>query len=197
MSVDAINPAVPYGTSFDDIIAGENLTGDALMFFITTRLNSLDSDINTLMGMQSDVIEKKEALAAYKNMLTALEAANEKKGGKYDKEFEAGGEIIENFKENDFPAKGSPGYDIVAGALEDLEADMRIGSKDDRYTRASKVEIAIASIDSAIAEINGESELAMIRLQQIMGQRQTAIQLTTGILQKYNAGQEAIVGNIR
>jgi hypothetical protein len=37
----------------------------------------------------------------------------------------------------------------------------------------------------------------MIRLQQLMGQRQVAVQLATNLMSKLNQGLEAIVGNLR
>ncbi|MET0593810.1 MAG: hypothetical protein ABW133_13995, partial [Polyangiaceae bacterium] len=54
----------------------------------------------------------------------------------------------------------------------------------------------INSTKSLQSDLNSNAELDMIHLQSLMSQRQTAIQLTTNILQSLNEQANKIVANI-
>lgn len=51
-------------------------------------------------------------------------------------------------------------------------------------------------IQSMLDDVSGNAEMNMVQLQSIMAQRQTAIQLTTSLLAKYDDGTKSIVANI-
>lgn len=179
---EAINAANPYGATTEEVFGGETLTGEALMLYISARLSSLDEDINALMGQQQEAIAKKEYVHDFKDWAARVEEA--KKSGDT--------ELLKEVRQ----AHPKP-----PAGMEDLETELRQAYQDycgkDKGPTPENIEAYQKKLDSVLDEINGASELNMIRLQQLMGQRQTCIQLTTNCMSKLSAGYDAIVGNFR
>lgn len=179
---EAINPANPYGATTEEVFGGETLTGEALMIYITSRLNSLDEDINALMGQQHEAIAKKEYLNVIRDWANQVKAAADS------------GELEQRTDLHTFPP-APPGMEAFGAEL--LEAWNGLSGAETKGVTDESVQAFHSKLDSVLDEINGASELNMIRLQQCMGQRQTCIQLTTNCMSKLSSGYEAIVANLR
>jgi hypothetical protein len=64
------------------------------------------------------------------------------------------------------------------------------------YYTSEQMTAFAGDIRSMLDNVNGNAEINMIQLQQVMSQRQTAVQLTTSLLAKLDEGTKSVVGNI-
>lgn len=189
----AINQANPYGPTNQELFAGEVLSGEALMFYISSRLNDLDGTISELMGMQQDALARKQFLQEVEAWARDGQQFHDDYSGDYSDYGTANDGQQAEFP---WPPEGHPHRELAEQAWGDYQESI----KDihlNRDEREFAYEEYITRIGQMIEQVDGQSELNMIRLQQVMAQRQMAIQLTTNLLAKYNSGQEAIVGNLR
>lgn len=182
MTTEPVNPGNPYGATLPELIGGERLTGEALMMYISSRLNSLDNDVQALMGEMSESLARKAYINEVKewadNLAAAKDAGND----------EAVDELVHSFPE------APPGCREMKQELHQLFNSLC--PTRENFT-AEKVAEFKGRLDNVLDELNGQSEITMIRLQQLTAQRQVAIQFTTNVLSKFNQGFEAIVGNLR
>lgn len=174
MFTTPVNAGNPYSPSAADYFDGQVLSGESLMLYLSTRLSDLDDQIKELMGEANKALATKEFLNDVKEWADRYEAA-----------MASDDEERQQRVRNEFP-DAPPGMDALATKLRESHG----GSAED--TKRLKAEV-----DTLVDEVNGQSELCMIRLQQLMSQRQVAVQLATNLLAKLNSGFEAIVVNLK
>jgi hypothetical protein len=179
MTTEAVNPGNPYGASATELFEGEQLTGEALMLFISSRLNSLDEDVQALLGQMDQSLARKAYVNEVKEWTDKVAAAKE--AGNND-------ELTALYAAFPCAPAGSEALQQQALAAYNSVVPEITPENLERFR---------ANLDGILDELNGQSEMTMIRLQQLMGQRQVAVQLTTNLLSKFNQGFEAIVGNLR
>lgn len=187
-----VNGANPHGASVEEVFGGEQLTGEALMLYISTRLNDLDADINELMGLQEEALAKKQLLNDIKAWAQNGDAVHDAYSGDYSGWTEVSGELSEEFP---WPPGGTELHELANQVS--AEFDDMVSPNMDREQREAAFDMFTKRLDALLGEVDGASELNMIRLQQLMSQRQVALQLTTGILGKFNQGLENIASNLR
>jgi len=157
------------------------LTPDAMLVYCQSRLSGINSQCREIMTRQEKNAKDQATLGNLLNTLYFFQEGVEgnaegglKVGAAYDKAVQDAG------------GPESPLGKQLAKDRADLFAS---GNKN-----------AMASLINATkghqAQLNSDAEIDMIRLQSLMSQRQTAIQLTTNIVQSLNDQANKIVANI-
>ena len=76
------------------------------------------------------------------------------------------------------------------------EFNSHSGNGQQIYYTSEQMTAFAGDVQSMLDNVNGNAEINMIQLQQVMSQRQTAVQLTTSLLAKLDEGTKSVVGNI-
>ncbi len=190
-TINTINTANPYGADIEAILNGELLSPETMMAYIAGRMNDIDGDIKTLMGQQKDALAKKEALTELKNWMNEYKEANQN----FDYEDgNATAEGVPYLANVPIPPADHPAHAELANLVESFNEKNTPSLNRDQ--RDKQIDLAIAEVEAAIDEVDGKSELNMLRLQQKVGERGTALQLVTQILQKMDQSLQTIAGNI-
>ncbi len=204
MTAGAIGPNGTDGSAGGSLPAAL-LTPDALMAYCANRLGSLDSQIQTIFAQQqsaSDVIQQIDtvannvSVAGQNGVLTSspgqLQALDQQIVDAINK---AGGE-------------NTPAGKELLGALNTLDPTCKLAQNNpsDPTTLyitqagtsaiADQVAQAVKGLQNAAQDVNSGSELNMIQLQSLMSERQTAIQITTNLVQSLGQQMNAIATNV-
>jgi len=177
-SVDAINGAV---VSFDAYSYRGALSADALLAYCRSQLNSLDATIQGYLDQQRSNIQRKKALSDVENMMKKY--ANVPSGEQWD-----------DYNRTFWNAIVSLPVDDPVRAHLQAKWDA-LSLREGQFTKEEWAGHT-GDIRSMLDEVSGNAEINMIHLQSIMSQRQTAVQLTTGMLAKYDEGIKSVIGNI-
>lgn len=156
------------------------LTPESMLMFLSTKMSDLDGDIQGYMDQQASMMKHKEVMQEFRNWV-----AREQNGVK-ENTWDAWNKYVDTLP------NPSPEHALAVQLKKDFKATPNDGKLDDGDYKA-----ILADLDNQIGSLTKDSELQMIKLQQVMGQRQTAIQLVTNIMSKYGEGNSAIVANIR
>jgi hypothetical protein len=156
------------------------LTPDAMLVYCQSRLTGINTQCREIMTRQE---KNAKAQAAAGDLLSTLYlyqdgavegSQRENVGLGYDK------------------AIATAGADSPLGRKLIHDRDTLFKDPADKNTMAS----LINATKNHQSELNSDAEIDMIRLQSLMSQRQTAIQLTTNIVQSLNDQANKIVANI-
>jgi hypothetical protein len=153
------------------------LTPDAMLVYCQSRLTGINSQCREIMTRQD---KNAKAQAAMGDVLSTL----------YLYQDGAAGHVPEIHNAYD-KAINAVGANTSLGKKLAEDRD-RIADNSDKNAMAS----VINATKSHQSELNSDAEIDMIRLQSLMSQRQTAIQLTTNIIQSLNDQANKIVANI-
>ncbi len=168
------------------------LTPDTLMAYCQSRLSSLDSQMQSTFAQQ----EKSNALTSAINDLAGAmdqntNGINDPPGSNLmsDQDF---GNLKQKFEDLIQKAGGpdSPIGKQIANALGTLTAG------NDTAVSASEITNIGETLKQAASDVNSGAELNMINLQSLMSQRQTAIQLTTNLVQSLGDQMNKVADNI-
>jgi len=193
-AVNSLNGANPYGASMGAIIDGEVFSPETLMIYIASRMNDIDGDIQALLGQQEEIRSKKEALNEVKQWMSDYNAYHEShEKGEYE-EFSPYNQEL--WDAAPYPPEGHPAYDEATQMIDDFKERVLAGEDVTRSGRREVIQNGIADVETALDELDGQSEMAMIRMQQKISDRGTALQMVTQMLQKMGQSLQAIAGNI-
>jgi hypothetical protein len=181
MTTDPINVGNPYGPTAAEMLGGETLTGEALLIYLSTRLSDLDEDIQALMGQAEEAIARKAYINEVKSWADKVVKAQEN-----------GDDELVHQLMNDFPQAPTGQRDLQVQLHESFH-DMLPGGKGRTEDNLKKF---TGHCDGLLDEINGQSELTMIRLQQLMSQRQVCVQMATNCMSTMDQGLKSITNNI-
>jgi hypothetical protein len=178
-TVDAISGAV---LPFDAYAYKGALSPDALLAYCRSQLNSLDATIQGYLDQQRLNVQRKKALGDVENMMKkyANVPNGEQQWSDYNRTF---GDAIRSLPPDD-----------PVGARLQAKWD-ELFARQGQFTK-EEWQGHTGDIRSMLDEVSGNAEINMIHLQSIMSQRQTAVQLTTGMLAKYDEGIKSVIGNI-
>ncbi|HMI88321.1 MAG TPA: hypothetical protein VK550_29765 [Polyangiaceae bacterium] len=170
--VDAVvgAPVLPY------------LTPDAMLVYCQSRLTGINTQCREIMTRQD---KNAKAQAALGDLLSALynhQDGYEKDTGVQQKLAEAYDRAIE-----------AVGRDTPLAAQLTKDRNQWLTAGGDNKEEMGSL---INATKNHQSELNSDAEIDMIRLQSLMSQRQTAIQLTTNIVQSLNDQANKIVANI-
>jgi hypothetical protein len=178
MSVNAIsNPNV---ANFYSNTA--NLTPEGLLMYCQSALGSLDTDVNSLLNEQKLNLTRKAAISNCENVMKKYADVpnNAVEWNEYDKAFQ---ESVDSL----------PPGDPVRVQLQTKWDQAFL--KDAKF---SKEEWAgyTGEIHSILENVNGNAEINMIQLQSLMSQRQTAVNLSTNLMQKCDESIKSVINNM-
>ncbi len=210
---------VVHADTGDDV----NMTAEALLVYCQTRLGDLDHDIRTLMDRQRDAIQAKQVLSELRTELNEARQAGERgeslggfvtgiKAGidAYDRAIAKLPEghplaaaLEAEKRELFFEPNADPS--VPAQSSEEEMAGASVAEEDpERAYDGMRYDVAgddwdgiLERVDTRIEGVNDDSEIHMIQLQSLMSTRQTAISLTTNMMNKLQGTDDTIVGNIR
>jgi len=178
MTIDAIASS---GFPLDAYSYPGALSADALLTYCRAQLSSLDATIQGYLDQQRLNIQRKKALSDVENMMKKYENV-------------PSGEQWKDFDQTFWNAilslpEGDPTRAQLQAKWDELTA------RQGQFTKEEWKGIT-GDIHSMLEDVSGNAEINMIQLQSIMSQRQTAVQLTTGMLAKYDEGIKSVIGNI-
>lgn len=145
------------------------------MLWLSVKLGSVDDELQGMLREQTESLKQKEILQKYKQALTAMKDAS----------LEDNHEAQANFLTYCESLEGGPYHEYALSLYDGL--DSFTGKGGGHY------DVAIADVTSKIEEFDKDSELSMIRINQLLSQRQTAVQLAQSIMNKQNETLEGIV----
>jgi hypothetical protein len=195
------NAASPLGMSTADF---SYMTPDALMTYCETRLQGIDTQVKTQFAKQQQANKESTALT---NLMQALSAGN---GGDIHGGDTTSNGIQDAFKKALDASAGDPatfnavkaeyakyrgtalvpdvsGYDVAPSDTSDK----------DNLVTDKELQGMSANIKDAQANLNSGTELAMINLQQLMSQRQTAVSTCTNLISTLDQAPTAIAQNLK
>jgi len=168
----------------DDVALDDttNLTPDALMSYCRSRIDALDTSMWSAIHTQKQSIAASEALSGLMAKLGDIA-----KDGVH-------GENRADVKAAIQAARDAlpPGTDAsVTGALDSIEKSVGRDLDGDHMK-----ESVIEPLNAAKQDLSNGAELNMINVQSLMSQRQTAIQLTTNLVQSLNDQINKVAANV-
>ena len=163
----------------------QGLTAESLVIFLNAKLQSIDGSLDAFMRDQQENISRKEQWQKYREMLSNIKHAD----GDQDK--------IDTIRDGYFDSldrlpPGSVAQQEASAIRADWDANVKQQS-----TKEEWMDVDITRVDDKISSFDKGMELTMIRINQLMAQRQTAVQLASNIMKKHEDGISAIVQNLR
>lgn len=178
------------------------LTPEGLMIYLQTRMQGLDTQVNTIFAKQQKNQKIQELLNDIKAQLSQLndDTTNHKLQGKSDF---SGPNKTGKYTRAGYEAKIDADLDAIAKLDPNLGAKMKadLGQKgqilycQDGLYLTSEVKASSDYIDNITKDINSSSQMDMINLQSIMSTRQTAVQLSTNLIQSLSHSADSIAAN--
>lgn len=181
------------------------LTPEALMTYCQTQIRSIDDKIEAFMKGQKDMMKKKEILQELKTSIETNCTVG-KEDGEYDKRAAAIAAAYEKayneLVEAGFPDLANQVFEqcktwFPNAKVADGKLDCVTGGHGCPIDTDSSFAAGYQTISDELDALSKDMELNMIQLQSDMSKRQTAIQLTTNMLDKFNRGLDQVVGNIK
>ncbi len=175
----------------------DQLGPEALIMYLETRLNSLDSQIDEIFKKQKTIEAVRKAMGQITNALAKLEddtSDDNLKGSyntaeakaAYETEINAALAVIEDLDPN-----------LAKTMRNDLAQEGQILFVEDGLYLTREVEATREYINSMVKSLESSAQMEMIRLQSMSSARGTAIQMSTNLIAAFNEGPKAIVGNMR
>jgi hypothetical protein len=196
------------------------MTPDALMLYCSSRVSSLDTQMNTVFLQQQRNNTEQQIVQQAAADLQAFQTNGVGSSGHPDtatcQKLEA--ELYAAYQQayhldptspltlslaklhDEVMASGSGPYDdggVHHGYIGPGPHGYATGhTEEDGIIDSDEIGGYVAETQSISSTINSSSELGMIKLQSLMSQRQTAIQLTTNLIQTLDDTDQKVVGNI-
>ncbi|HMR05293.1 MAG TPA: hypothetical protein PKA88_05935 [Polyangiaceae bacterium] len=194
----------------------DSLSAEALMTYCQTQLSDIDSDVKSYFEQQKKMLAQKTVLSELKNSLSKFsppktEAQWQAVAEAYSKainaleEIDPGGELSMDLQHEFWGNLGPK----VEGAAQKKGIEFidkyGLNPKGIDYNSIDFAKIAtkewwtghVGDMSSKVDAVSGNAELNMIQLQSLMSKRQTAVQLTTNMLSKYDQTIASIVNNVK
>jgi|CZKU01.1.fsa_nt_gi hypothetical protein len=185
------SPADPLGGGAP-AVGFASLTPDALMAYCQARLNSIDSQVQASFDNQEKNANQIAVIQDAANKFKENSSAAVTDPTVYQGMLDQLNTAIADITPADKSTPPSP-------ALQKLQKtrDAMIASWNaDQNLAATEVEGYAQDLTDAASDLNSSSELQMVQLQSLMSQRQTAISLTTNIVQSLGDQENKIADNI-
>lgn len=171
------------------------LTPESMMVYLTTRLSSIDEQIQGHITSQEQSEKLRAAVNAIKEKMNELPQSSEK-GDNLEGKQEVLDEIASIIEEQIAPVDPK----LAQRLTDDLSAENHIlhttGDKNGTYT-TTEIENSQKYLESIASELESTAQMNMIHLQSLLSGRQTAISLATNLLASLGESSKKIVDNIR
>jgi len=194
-----------------DAGAAVYLTPDALLAYCQARLDSIDGQVEGSMAEQQlrngessaiqTALQKLQQYTSGVNNDSGACTATEtslynliKSIGATDPGCPELGKLTQTY--NDLVYSGTGATAALPYIDEASYAPVPNGPEGDNTLGSSEMQTFISNLQGCASDLNSGSELQMIQLQSLMSQRQTAIQLTTNLVQSLGDQAEKIAENV-
>lgn len=189
------------------------LTPDALMAYCQTRLDSISDQVRSSFDVQEKQAAEIKCISTVANDLKSASGA-EVKGPEACTRFENElGAAISDLKNTDpgcsalptmiqtynnmvWSGTGGQGSGPQFIDVTQYQPNYSVGNQGDENLGTAEMQMYSQNLTDAAASLNAGSELQMIQLSSLMSQRQTAITLTTNLVQSLGDQQNKIADNI-
>lgn len=173
------------------VASPDQLGPEALIMYLQTRLDSLDSQINSIFEKQKKIEGIRKALGEINNALAELDDDTSNKnlingGSKFEDQIRAAIDRIEAL---------DPALAKQIRADFDKEGQILNCTDGKYYTR--EVEASKTYVNNMVKQLESSAQMEMIRLQSLSSARGTAISMSTNLLASFSEGPKAIVNNLR
>jgi hypothetical protein len=182
------------------------LTAEGILVYCSTRLNALDSLIQSRFAEQK---AKNEALTAAGKLmaeLNTMSSISEGGSGNPENHVKMGAALatqLNNTTDAQVRNKICEAYHRTTGkplAIVNGKADPNSVTLDPAHIHAhdeNQWQGFIGGVKAVQDSLTKSGEIAMIELQSVVSQRQLAIQLSTQLMAAVNEGSKSVVSNIR
>jgi hypothetical protein len=181
---------------------GTTLTPDSLMAYCQARLDSIDGQAETLMKQQNDnaaiVSQIQNVANEFKTFSTADQRDPTTPSGTTASGAQPTGNIAKMQHDLQSLIDNVTAVDPNSSALTSLQStmDQLNSTATDNLVTTTEIEGFSQNITDSANSLNSESEMQMVQLQSLMSQRQTAISLTTNLVQSLGDQENKIADNI-
>ncbi|HWA70913.1 MAG TPA: hypothetical protein VG937_01190 [Polyangiaceae bacterium] len=180
----------------DDIFGSQNfdpdaLTPDALMTYLSTRLNSINDQTQGVLERQKCSETVRHEVGEIKKLLTTLDTNEDAKDDAIEFPEETRVKLEEHL--NNIAIVNPK---LAQRISEDLHKQGQV-LQDGQPCTTARVDSTKEYLDATCKDIESSAQMDMINLQSLMGARQTAIQLSTNLVAALAESMKAVVTNIR
>ncbi|HKO52311.1 MAG TPA: hypothetical protein VJV79_31600 [Polyangiaceae bacterium] len=169
----------------------EYLTGESLLMYCQTRLQDLDVDIQTRMDDQKSALTRRQVIQTAEQAFKMFGDKGPQSQAEWGQCEDALAAAV-----NALPP-GDPGRAMLSSFCEDLHRQYCENvAPNPHYPHDGEWKGTIDGLVKMQENIKSGSEIEMLQLQQLMSQRQTAVQLTTNMMSKMDQALDAIVKNV-
>jgi len=200
VSVQSGAPVTPIHGMPVDLDGAPALSAESMLVYCQARLGGMDTEITGMMDAQRAAIHRKEVLNQLK---TDLQACHDGKGGfpveAYDRAIAQlpSDDPIRAQLEDQRNELLDSGVDPVDPDPMDMSCRPDFNLAFESNLSDKELKLLTDKVDSLLEGIGDDAEIRMIELQSLMSARQTAISLTTNILNKIQQSEQSVVDNIR
>lgn len=187
MTVSAPSPIVNNSAYYYE----HSLTPESLMIYLSTRLESVDDQIQDIFSTQQDSEKIRAAINRIRTALNALDEDSDK-----DKELHASEYAFAGIEKLIDDQIGSVDPKLAERMKSDLEGKGYILNGGSDYL-TSELDNTREYLENLTGQLESTAQMNMIRLQSLMSARQTAISLATNLIAKLNDSTQKVVENIR
>lgn len=167
----------------------QDLTTEELILFCQSQLNDLNQEIEVLLAAQTSAINQKDMVARLENMLKGTPAPSE--GSQIAKFEDAYNEVIDALPE------GFIRNELIRIRDESLEPIKQLAAEHSHFNvNWAHWRSTLAEVGRLKERISGDAELRMIKVQSYVSKRQSAIQLTTNLMSKFNQSLNSVTKNV-
>jgi hypothetical protein len=172
------------------------------MAYCQARLDSIDGQAETLMKQQNDnaaiVSQIQNVANEFKTFSTADQRDPTTPSGTTASGAQPTGNIAKMQQDLQSLINNVTAVDPNSSALTSLQStmDQLNSTATDNLVTTTEIEGFSQNITDSANSLNSESEMQMVQLQSLMSQRQTAISLTTNLVQSLGDQENKIADNI-
>jgi hypothetical protein len=196
-------------------IEAANLSPEALMAYCQSRLDSIDGQVRSTFAMQevrnSETAAVQQVLATLQKYSSGVPAGDSSGVSKCQDMEKALYALITQLKSsrapcadlgkleqayNDLLYTGSGPSKDLPYVDEDTYPPNKLGPQGDAVIDSQEMSGFIGTLQGCVNDLNSGSELQMIQLQSLMSQRQTALSLTTNLVQSLDDTLQKVAENI-
>ena len=205
-----IAPTSPTGPALGAYANPESLSAEGLLMNCQPQLSGLDTQIQEYFALQRSAVGKKKVVNEMKATMNQYqppksEADREAIGTPIEKACialrEMGATAEAEQIEAMVPQFGKTESEVQAEIMKLMKAGKTMQAA--AYAIESKAmskeswQGHILTVEGILQDISGNAELQMIQLQSMVSARQTAVQLTTNMLSKFDQTVAGVVNNIK
>jgi hypothetical protein len=175
------NAAAAYGVNA--AFNANSLTPDALMIYLQDRLSGLDTQVQSIFAKQQQTDKARQVCGRMNEIVATLP----EDGNLSPEQAAAFRSLLDEYQQVDPANAQAARAAFTQGGL------LNAGDLDYKKSQFKKTQ---AFLDNHMSTLEANAQLNMIKLQSLMSNRQTAIQLSTNLISSLGESQKAIASNI-